>query len=460
MITYEGLTATPDHLVWVEGKSEPIQLELAAASGAHLIQTGSGRAAIRLGESHQPRKAMECDDESLLCVDTMRGMWGNSMAKPEQPSVRKVKGMPKLFSSTANASMAEQKADGCKTTLRKSPRPRISKLWGAGHQVRVQQRVGGRTLPHRRIWDSLSSDGTGPDQHKRELHQGQSPLCRQSEQSSKSQKYSALGFPAEVLAIQPICGYEKIGARIDSEGHHPKRSTGCTRKAKELAHHFRTARLYDIRNAGQHHRFTVSGKLVHNCGYGGSVGALKAMGALEMGLTEGELQPLVNAWREANPNITRFWWDVDAAVKKAVKERTSVDSHGFRIQWQSGILFIGLPSGRQLSYVKPRIGENQFGSESVIYEGMNLGKWTRVESYGPKFTENIVQAVSRDILAYAMKTLRHCFIVGSVHDELIIECSPSIDLNVVCGQMGRTPPWVHGLHLRADGYECEFYKKE
>ncbi len=195
-------------------------------------------------------------------------------------------------------------------------------------------------------------------------------------------------------------------------------------------------------------------------GYGGSVGALKAMGALEVGLTENELQPLVTAWREANPNITRFWWDVDAAIKKAVKERTTVDSRGFRFQWQSGILFIALPSGRRLSYVKPRIGENQFGSESVTYEGMNLGKWTRLESYGPKFTENIVQAVSRDILAYAMKTLRHCFIVGSVHDELIIECSPSVDLKVICEQMGRTPAWIHGLRIRADGYECTFYKKE
>ncbi len=195
-------------------------------------------------------------------------------------------------------------------------------------------------------------------------------------------------------------------------------------------------------------------------GYGGSVGALKAMGALEMGLTEGELQPLVNAWREANPNITRFWWDVDAAVKKAVKERTSVDSHGFRFQWQSGILFIALPSGRRLSYVKPRIGENQFGSESVTYEGMNLGKWTRIESYGPKFTENIVQAVSRDILAYAMKTLRHCFIVGSVHDELILECEPDVSLQEICKQMAQTPQWKKGLSLRADGYECLFYEKK
>lgn len=195
-------------------------------------------------------------------------------------------------------------------------------------------------------------------------------------------------------------------------------------------------------------------------GYGGSVGALKAMGAIEMGLAEEELQPLVTSWREANPHVTRFWWDVDAAVKKAVMYKTSVESHGFRFYYQSGMLFIDLPSGRRLAYVKPRIGVNRFGSESVTYEGINLGKWTRLETYGPKVTENLVQAVSRDILAYAMKTLRHCFIVGSVHDELIIECSPGVSLQAVCDQMGRTPPWIPGLLLRADGYECQFYKKD
>ena len=194
-------------------------------------------------------------------------------------------------------------------------------------------------------------------------------------------------------------------------------------------------------------------------GYGGGVGALKAMGALEKGITEEELPPLVSSWRAENPHITRFWWDVDAAVKKAVLYKTSVESHGFRFYYQSGMLFIDLPSGRRLAYVKPKIGVNRFGSESVTYEGINLGKWTRLETYGPKITENLVQAVSRDILAYAMKTLRHCFIVGSVHDELIIECSPGVSLQAVCDQMGRTPPWIPGLLLRADGYECQFYKK-
>ena len=195
-------------------------------------------------------------------------------------------------------------------------------------------------------------------------------------------------------------------------------------------------------------------------GYGGSVGALKAMGALDMGLTEDELQPLVNAWRASNSHITQFWWDIDAAVKKAVMYKTSVQTHGFKIYYKSGMLFIDLPSGRRLVYVKPRMGINKFGSDSVTYEGINTGKWARIESYGPKFVENIVQAVSRDILAYAMKTLSHCFICGHVHDELIIECSPDVSLSAVCEQMSRTPPWISGLLLRADGYECDFYQKQ
>lgn len=226
-------------------------------------------------------------------------------------------------------------------------------------------------------------------------------------------------------------------------------------------------------------------------GYGGSVGALKAMGAIEMGLQEDELKPLVDSWRAANPHIVQLWWDVDKAVKQAVKEHSRTETHGIKFIYQSGFLFIELPSKRILAYVKPRIGENIFGGESVTYMGIGLNKkWERLESYGPKFVENIVQAISRDILCYAMRTLSYCNIVGHVHDELIIECSLSplvggilaadfvataptscrrrdVSLNAICDQMSRTPQWAHyasqnatGLLLRADGYECEFYKKD
>lgn len=196
-------------------------------------------------------------------------------------------------------------------------------------------------------------------------------------------------------------------------------------------------------------------------GYGGSVGALKAMGALDMGLTENELYPLVQSWRSANPHIVDFWWQVDAAVKTAIKEHIPMRVGCIRFLYQSGMLFIQLPSGRRLSYVKPRIGENRFGGESVNYEGIGATKkWERLESYGPKFVENIVQGISRDILCYAMQTLRCSDIVGHVHDELIIECNRNVSVDAICEQMGRTPPWAEGLLLRADGYECEFYQKD
>ena len=196
-------------------------------------------------------------------------------------------------------------------------------------------------------------------------------------------------------------------------------------------------------------------------GYGGSVGALKAMGALVMGIDENELQPLVTAWRQTNPNITKLWWDVDRAVKTCVKQKSKTETHGIKFINQSGMLFIVLPSGRRLAYVKPRMGENAFGGEAVNYEGVGgTKKWERIESYGPKFVENIVQAISRDILCYAMQTLKNYSIVAHVHDEIIIEADMETPLSSICEKMARTPTWAKGLLLNADGFECQFYQKD
>ena len=221
------------------------------------------------------------------------------------------------------------------------------------------------------------------------------------------------------------------------------------------------SRVYDLKNAGPNHRFTVSGKLVHNCGYGGSVGAMKAMGADSLGLSDAELKQIVTDWREASPHITELWWAVDRAVKKAIKEKTATETHRLKFSYEAGFLFIELPSGRRLAYAKPRIGENRFGGESVTYMGINAQKkWDRLESYGPKFVENCTQGIARDLLMYSMQTLSHCFIVAHVHDEMIIEAPKDMSLEEVCQQMARTPKWAKGLILRADGYECEFYKKD
>lgn len=196
-------------------------------------------------------------------------------------------------------------------------------------------------------------------------------------------------------------------------------------------------------------------------GYGGSVGALKAMGALEMGLSEEELPPLVDAWRQANPKITKLWWDVDRAAMEAVRFKHETETHGIIFSCRSGMLFITLPSGRRLAYVKPKVGTNKFGGDCITYEGVGgTKKWERLDSYGPKFVENIVQATARDILCYAINTLRNCSIVMHIHDEVVIEADRRMSLQSVCDQMGRTPPWAKGLQLRADGYETDFYKKD
>ncbi|WP_414632052.1 MULTISPECIES: DNA polymerase [unclassified Clostridium] len=217
-----------------------------------------------------------------------------------------------------------------------------------------------------------------------------------------------------------------------------------------------------VEKHGQNSHLRQKGKIAELAlGYGGSCGALKSMGALDMGLAEEELQPLVDAWRTSNSNIVQFWWDVDNAVKYTIKQRTSIETYGLKFIYKSGMLFIKLPSGRSLTYIKPKIGMNKFGGEAVTYEGVGATKkWERIESYGPKFVENIVQAISRDILSYAMHTLSYYFICGHVHDELIIECPMDESLDAISEAMGRTPPWMKGLQLRADGYETIYYKKD
>lgn len=217
-----------------------------------------------------------------------------------------------------------------------------------------------------------------------------------------------------------------------------------------------------VEKHGQNADLRQKGKIAElACGYGGAVGALKAMGAIDMGLGEQELQPLVDSWRQANPNIVLFWWDMDRAVKTAVKEQVQTETHGIQFEVRKGMLFITLPSGRKLAYVKPKMGKNQFGGESVTYEGTGTAKrWERLESYGPKFVENIVQAISRDILAYSMKQLQEFKIVGHVHDEVIIECDQDQSLEEISSLMGIAPNWMSDINLRADGYECSFYQKD
>lgn len=461
VITYEGLTATTDHLVWVEGESQPIQFGIAASSGAHLIQTGDGWKAIRLGESYQFGEAMEQSDESLLCFNTMYRVQKDSMAKLLQPHKWKITRLPVLFPTKTNTNMARQKIDSSQTTMREPKRSRISQLWFKRNSIQFFKCIRSWIIFDRLLWTATKGTGNRQNRQQQGLCKGQSSFCESFRKQQEQKRNHPNTIRAGILAICP----ERSCTKIVSWANEERNPSGCgnsgIREKKELANHQRKARLYDIRNAGRHHRFTVSGKLVHNCGYGGSVGALKSMGALDMGISEDELQPLVDAWRSSNPNIVQLWWDVDAAVKTSVMQKTTTVTHGIYFIYQSGMLFIKLPSGRKLTYVKPKIGTNRFGGEAVTYEGIGATKkWERIESYGAKFVENIVQAISRDILSYAMQTLSDRLICGHVHDELIIECPIDEPLDNICEQMGRTPPWINGLLLRADGYETMFYRKD
>ncbi|MFI3050191.1 DNA polymerase [Streptococcus sp. 2022WUSS083] len=277
-----------------------------------------------------------------------------------------------------------------------------------------------------------------------------SQLIRTTFVPSKGKKFIVCDFSAiEARVLSHLAG-EKWRSRVFEQG----KDIYCMSASQMFG--------VPVEKHGQNSDLRQKGKIAElACGYGGSVGALKAMGALDMGLSEEELQPLVNSWRLANPNIVLLWWDVDNAVKTAVKELIPTSTHGIQFEVKSGILFITLPSGRKLAYIKPRIGENQFGGESVTYEGTGTAKrWERLESYGPKFVENIVQAISRDILAYSLKQLKEFKIVGHVHDEVIIECQREQKLDEIASLMGIAPDWLSDINLRADGYECFFYQKD
>ena len=459
VITYEGLTATPDHLVWIEGQSQPIQFGIAASCGSHLVQTGDGGKAIRLGENYQCGKTLEQNMESLLCVDRMHRMQLEAVDIAFQPFMWKIKWLSEMFSAQKNSALARKKTNRSKATLRKSERCRIFQLRCKRNSVRLSICDSSRFVSDKQVWRTRTDNGNRQDRRQWKLCSGKSQVCYPCRKQSEQANDRLNTVRAKLLALCVQYHYSKIIQRNDTRRNYSGcRKCSCGEK-KMLETHSHTARLYDIQNAGRHHRFTVSGKLVHNCGYGGSVGAMKAMGG--SGMSDAELKQIVTDWRTASPHIVQLWWDVENAAIKAVRDKTETETHGIHFSYESGFLFIRLLSGRRLAYVKPRIGENRFGGDSITYEGIGTGrKWERLETYSGKLVENIVQATARDLLFYSMQTLSQYFIVGHIHDEMIIECPKDTKLDEICQQMARTPDWAKGLLLRADGYECSFYKKD
>ncbi len=465
VISYEGLTATPDHLVWVEGKQEPIQFGIAATSGAHIVQTGNGRRAIRLGENNQSREAMERELEPLLCIDSVSGMQKCSMAAIRQSENRKIQGLSKLYTAKANTEVARQKAYGGKAEMRESKRSWLSQLRSKRDKVRLSKCNGSRTLFNSDVWRAGKEDGNRSDRHKWGLCTWKFEICRASSELCKSAEKCIKQIRAGVLAIFPKCGDKEIVCGFDQGGDYCRCGNGSIRETKKLATDRGKIRVYDIRNAGRHHRFTVSNCLVHNCGYGGAAGALISMGALDMGLKEDELSNLISDWREANPHIVQFWWDVEKAAVSTIKDHQerSVGRIGF--SFLANTLWIQLPSGRRLAYIQPKLQVNRFGRMSVTYMGLGQNnKWQRLETYSGKLVENITQATARDLLAEAMWRIEKegLDIVGHVHDEVILEVPVGkYTVDDVCQIMNQNPVWADGICLNSAGYgECRYYYKD
>ena len=460
-ITYDGLTATPDHLVWVEGESRPVRFDCAATCGIHLLRTGDGGKAIRLGDNYQSGKAVESKKNNVACINTVSKLWDDKMDSLRALKNRTVERMQELFATMQSAKMVIQATATCKNQMPKSSRSRIPKLRGTWDKVRLSKCFGSRAFFDWGIWCPRQKDGDRQSRLQRELCSRESEICRSENKLWEHAKNSIESFRTEVLAVcKKYSNCETL--KRDEPGGNNKRSSGsCRKSCSKLVQVCGKTGVYDIRNAGGRHRFTVSGKLVHNCGYGGSAGALISMGALDQGLKESELPDIIESWRAANPKIVQFWWDVEKAAIDTVKDHQDRKVRNVGFQFSANTLWIVLPSGRRLAYIKPKLQPNRFGRMAITFEGLNAAnKWSRGETYSGRLVENITQATARDLLAEAMWRMEQAglHIVGHVHDEVILEVPKgTVSVGNVCKIMNRNPEWAKGLPLSSDGYVAPAY---
>lgn len=468
VITYDGLTATPDHLVWVEGKPRPIHFGIAAACGAHLVQAGDGGRAIRACEDHLCGETVEQRLEPLLCSHRVPELRKYSMDEFIQPAKRKIPRLPAMLSTKADTALAGPEADSRKAKMHEPERLSVSKLWRKRNPIRLSKCNRSRSLYDTDLWPSGKSHGAGPHRYEWELCPGESSICNARTESIEQENNGSQQIRGKVLAIRIQHGNKKIVSGGKPGRYHLRCRAGGGGKAKELERHTKTAEVYDILNAGRHHRFTVSGRLVHNCGYGGGVGALKAFGADKMGMTEEEMQETVAKWREASPRIVRMWSTLERAAIKCVghKQTTfaALPAYRVRFDYDAGTMWMSLPSGRRIAYPEARYIESKFRDHMTLsYMAYKQGHWVREETFSGKLTENLVQAVARDCLRESMMALSDegFDIRAHVHDEVIVnEPIDGRTVEQVCEIMGRPISWAPGLPLRGDGYECEFYMKD
>jgi len=463
VIAYEGLRATEDHKVWCEGFREPISFGHAAKHRTCLVQTGNGGQPIRLDEDNTSTKTLVKKLESLLCSMPVRRVRKGKVGQFKCSYERQIKRVSTLFSAKTDTDMARQKVDSSQATLRKPKRPAIQELWCERCKVQIQFCNRGGFIFNGYVPDIRQKAGVRQNRQQRPLRKRKYTTYNKIHKHCQSENNGFIGIQPNILALCRDRSSEKISTRLGSGPDNSVCKRCCIRKKKKLERNTGKVKVYDIRNAGPRNRFTVSGKLVHNCGYGGSVGALLAMGADKMGIAEDELKPIVDSWRRANPRIVQMWWDIGDAAIRLIKTGHSQSLYGLKMFMQQGVFFTELPSGRRLAYCKPSLYENSYGREAMRFMSMNqvTRKWEHIGTYGPKLVENIIQAISRDCLADSMLRLDEegYKIVAHIHDEVIIEGEEG-DLERVCNIMGQEIAWAKGLPLNAEGFEGYFYKKD
>ena len=461
VITYDGLTATPDHLVFIEGTQGAVRLDYASSRGAHLLQTGDGGQTVRLGENHQSGEKMEPDMVGLLCSDRVPGMRFDTVAAPEQSDNREIERVPELYAETADTEMAGPETYSGEAEVREPRRSGIPQLRGEGDQIRISECDGSRSLLNPIIRNTGQGAGDRQDQQRLELCPGQHSIYHAGSESGQQANHNPESLRPGMLALRGDSSKTEA-----CTGYEPESNTvgccGCGFDAeKKLEGNSGKTRVYDIRNAGRRHRFTVSGKLVHNCGYQGGAGALISMGALDMGLKESELPDIIDSWRSSNEHIVSYWRDVERAATECVQTHEERMAGKLQFQFYSGTLWMVLPSGRKLAYLKPRLQPNRFGRMALTFEGTDAAnKWSRQETYGGKLVENATQGIARDILTEAMWRMERAGIeiVGHVHDEVIIEAPKGkYSVDEVCRIMSENPSWCADCPLNAAGYLAPGY---
>lgn len=481
VITYEGLTATEDHLVFIEGQDQPVHLGIAAASGMHLRKSGTCRDPLWMGRDNQPggsvREVLETPRSyGRSSADQMHELRQGELDRLSEPSSWKDSRLPNVHGDVLESEdpvLAEQAYHVSETALRESERQTGEELRRSRNPLRIQLGSGVRSvcdepLPEHR---GLSGDGAGPDRQQPGLRTGEPEIRIAERELREPENHSAERIRSEVLAVLGTDSASETCTRGLERRDDPTSRSSSQSQDQKLANDKRTARVYDIRNAGERHRFTVSGILVHNCGYQGGAAAMARMDfthAIDPALYPG----IVKQWREANPETVKLWSKVNAAMINAVRTgRSDVKlPHAtlkFRLEKGNGLSFLTmeLPSGRKLFYAEPKIGTNRFGSESISYMSVNqtTRKWERSETYGGHAVENATQGTARDLLAYSIRLLENAGvrIVFHVHDEIVATMpADKMTIEQVEQIMGTAPAWADGLPLKAEGWTDLWFRKD